>query len=75
MNIAFDPALLPVKKPPIPPMNGATKTKNVPNVSPAVFANNECMPDAPISSEIAINIVVVIANGIHVLSFVRVIVS
>ena len=46
-------------------MNGATKTKNVPNVSPAVFASNECIPDAPISSEIAMNIVVVIAKGIH----------
>lgn len=67
MNIAFEPALLPVKKPPIPPINGATKTKNVPNVSPAVFASNECMPDAPINSEMAINIVVVIAKGIHCL--------
>lgn len=65
VNIAFDPVLLPVRKPPIPPIKGDIYINIVPNINPAALAITTVILDAVISWEIATNAVVEITKGTH----------
>lgn len=68
INIALDPVLLPVRKPPIPPIKGAINKKLFPNIFPAVLARVDIIPASDMISDIQTKAAVEMTNGIHCLN-------